>query len=266
MKRIRTLVVVIMAMLCICLMNVVTVSASSVVTERTEYQSQDLFDTSTNLENTDEFLNLLQYIDGLTYQVGSRGLGVMELQNMMINLGYLPSDGADGSYGNQTAAAVMDFQTVAGLNVTGIADLTTQFMLLMFNASFLQQRTMYIARFNNYAAIIWPGEALYIGVLDHTGDFIEGTYYFTSGDYYTGEFRENVRSGQGTAHFANGDIYIGAWENDAMNGQGTYYYGGLGSTEYYEGNMTNNAMDGEGIYYLDGQVIAGTWSDNQYIR
>ena len=63
-----------------------------------------------------------------TYTYGSRdlkkgckGADVKELQNYLLKLGYkLPKYGADGSFGNETLAAVKDFQTNEKLTVDGV--------------------------------------------------------------------------------------------------------------------------------------------------
>lgn len=56
---------------------------------------------------------------------GSKGDAVKELQQRLIDLGYL-SDKADGSYGNKTKTAVEMFQREAGIAANGIADESTQ--------------------------------------------------------------------------------------------------------------------------------------------
>lgn len=56
---------------------------------------------------------------------GSKGDTVKELQQRLIDLGYL-SDKADGSYGNKTKTAVEMFQREAGIAANGIADESTQ--------------------------------------------------------------------------------------------------------------------------------------------
>ena len=51
-----------------------------------------------------------------------------------------------------------------------------------------------------------------------------GTYTYTSGNYYIGEFRDGKFNGQGTFTYANGNKYIGEFKDDEFNGQGTYTY------------------------------------------
>ena len=56
---------------------------------------------------------------------GSSGAAVKSLQKRLIELGYL-GGGADGNFGTGTKSALMDFQSAAGLKVTGVADVDTQ--------------------------------------------------------------------------------------------------------------------------------------------
>ena len=57
-----------------------------------------------------------------TLRYGSSGSDVKKLQQALINAGYdLGSTGADGIYGNKTAAAVKAYQKANGLSVDGIA-------------------------------------------------------------------------------------------------------------------------------------------------
>lgn len=59
-----------------------------------------------------------------TYKYGSTGSGVKELQNKLAAAGY-DVGGADGIYGNKTAAAVKQYQKDHGLTVDGIAGKNT---------------------------------------------------------------------------------------------------------------------------------------------
>ena len=62
-----------------------------------------------------------------TLRKGDKGEEVRVLQNKLLALGYgLPKYGVDGSYGAETTAAVMAFQTDKGLVVDGICGPITQ--------------------------------------------------------------------------------------------------------------------------------------------
>lgn len=226
--------------------------------------SEEQSDTSKKIKEI--IIQVIQNVpDGLIYQVGSRGRGVQEFQNLLISVGFSSIGSADGKYGNKTAAAVKEFQEANRLSVTGKADLATQIMLLVRNSDFSSKGDSHIAKIQNYAISIWENKACYVGAVDASNNFIEGTYYYLTGDYYAGEYKNNLRSGKGTAHFANGDVYVGQWKDDTMNGNGTYYYGDTTSTEYYKGNMTDNKMNGKGTYYLNGKKITGKWANNRHL-
>lgn len=60
-----------------------------------------------------------------TLEVGSRGDAVRDLQQALVDQGFL-SGGVDGIFGNGTAGGVEAFQESAGLEPTGIADAETQ--------------------------------------------------------------------------------------------------------------------------------------------
>ena len=63
---------------------------------------------------------------GVTMRLGNSGAKVTQLQEKLVSLGLLNASAADGTYGQQTAAAVTAFQTQQGLSVTGVADRVTQ--------------------------------------------------------------------------------------------------------------------------------------------
>lgn len=49
-----------------------------------------------------------------------------------------------------------------------------------------------------------------------------GTYKFTSGNEYCGEWSSNVMNGFGRMVYADGSSYEGNWENNQMHGEGVY--------------------------------------------
>ena len=90
---------------------------------------------TSGLDRWDEWgaLKFVDYADAealvlkVTLQTGSKGDAVKVLQQNLLALGYtLPKYGADGSFGNETLAAVKAFQADHGLIQTGIVDEDTQ--------------------------------------------------------------------------------------------------------------------------------------------
>ena len=50
-----------------------------------------------------------------------------------------------------------------------------------------------------------------------------GTFTYSSGMKYVGEWRDDKYNGQGTATFASGEKYVGEWKDGKFNGQGTLF-------------------------------------------
>ena len=71
-------------------------------------------------------------LDASTLHNGSRGTAVKELQQALIDLGFLKGS-ADGIFGKQTYQAVCSFQAAKKLTVDGLAGKKTQYAL--YNAS-----------------------------------------------------------------------------------------------------------------------------------
>jgi hypothetical protein len=106
-----------------------------------------------------------------------------------------------------------------------------------------------------------------------------GTYTFSSGARYVGEWKNNLQSGQGKYIFAEeGGQYIGEFRDGKMNGQGIFTYGPnsqyFGQT--YTGEFKAGEFSGQGtVTYPDGNKYVGriyngikngygtfTWSPN----
>ena len=51
-----------------------------------------------------------------------------------------------------------------------------------------------------------------------------GTYTFTSGNKYVGEWKDNNRHGQGTFTWTDGEKYVGEFKDNTRHGQGTYTF------------------------------------------
>ena len=49
-----------------------------------------------------------------------------------------------------------------------------------------------------------------------------GTFTFSNGERYEGEFANGKFEGKGKYYYSNGDIYDGEWSNDKKNGIGKY--------------------------------------------
>ena len=69
----------------------------------------------------------------------------------------------------------------------------------------------------------------------------QGTYIFSDGENYVGEWKDGEENGQGTYTFSDGAKYVGEFKFGKRNGQGTYtfYDGGKYVGEFFNGKMWN---------------------------
>jgi hypothetical protein len=87
-----------------------------------------------------------------------------------------------------------------------------------------------------------------------------GTFTYTNGSKYVGEWKDNDKHGQGTSTWADGNKYVGEWKDDKRHGQGTLTYG---SGNIYVGEFKDNKRHGQGTYtWTDGEKYVGEWKDN----
>ena len=109
-------------------------------------------------------------------------------------------------------------------------------------------------------------------------------YIYENGDYYIGEWLNNLKHGKGKLYYKNGKIkyegdfikdkfdgygkyiyengeyYIGQWQKNLKHGKGTYYY--KNGKIKYEGDFIKNKLEGNGKYiYENGEYYIGEWSN-----
>ena len=88
-----------------------------------------------------------------------------------------------------------------------------------------------------------------------------GTYTFSNGDKYFGEYRQDRRHGEGTYVFSDGEKYIGEWKNGQPHGLGSYSFA---DASYYKGNWSEGLKNGHGVYTSpDGVRYVGEWKDHK---
>ena len=90
----------------------------------------------------------------------------------------------------------------------------------------------------------------------------QGTYTWSDGHKYVGEYKDDKKHGQGTFTYANGEKYVGEFKDDLSHGQGTLR---TPSGEKIVGEFKEN-RPWNGIYYdSDGSVI-GKISDGELME
>lgn len=102
-----------------------------------------------------------------------------------------------------------------------------------------------------------------------TGIFAErhnclGTFTYSDGETYVGEFKNGLKNGQGTKTRADGsNKYVGEWQSNGYGGRGTYTWE---DGRKYVGEWQNSSMEGQGtLTFTDGTVQKGFWKDNEFV-
>lgn len=77
-----------------------------------------------------------------------------------------------------------------------------------------------------------------------TGESYHAEKALPSGDFYTGQWRDNLPHGHGKYLWTDGCMYVGDWHRGKTMGKGRFSWPS-GAT--YEGDFKNGYMDGKGI-------------------
>ena len=112
---------------------------------------------------------------------------------------------------------------------------------------------------NGQGTYTWSDGEQYIGEWKDNKKNGLGTYTFADGDKYVGEWKDDKKNGQGTYTYANGRKYVGEWKDDKKDGQGTYT---SSDGDQYVGEFEDNLLNGKGILtFADGSVESGLWEN-----
>ncbi len=88
-----------------------------------------------------------------------------------------------------------------------------------------------------------------------------GTYQYSGGAKYQGDFRSGKMQGTGTLWFSNGNVYTGQWTNGQRQGKGKLT---MKNGQIFEGEFSKNKMAGAGtMRYPNGDKYVGSWADDQ---
>lgn len=87
-----------------------------------------------------------------------------------------------------------------------------------------------------------------------------GTFKFTSGAKYTGEFYNGKPHGKGMMKFSNENTYDGSWKDGTRDGFGIMT---TKNGNRYEGEFKRNVMQGKGtMRYQNGDSYTGKWEND----
>jgi len=158
------------------------------------------------------------------------------------------------------------------------------FTLTVFTINFSQAQCISGNCYTGSGAYIYPSGAKFVGQFIKGKIGNKGNLYFSNGDIYEGEWKNQYREGEGIITFANGefysgdfvkgkfegfgtlkmnngDQYAGNWQQDQMHGKGTYYYD---NGDRYVGDFVMGMIEGFGkLFYENGARYEGEWSKNK---
>ncbi|MBN1250963.1 MAG: caspase family protein [Bacteroidales bacterium] len=121
---------------------------------------------------------------------------------------------------------------------------------------------------NGYGTWAWSSGSKYTGDWLNKQKHGQGTYYYSNGDIYKGEYKYDQMEGYGTYTYGgSGTIYLGYWKNSKFHGRGTLTFGK--DTKWYGdkymGDWKEDLKDGWGTYYFaNGDKYEGQWKNNKY--
>ena len=92
----------------------------------------------------------------------------------------------------------------------------------------------------------------------------KGTFIWSNGDKYNGDWKNQKPHGLGTFKWVNGTKYIGDWEFGIQNGQGTVTWA---NGDKYIGGRKNGEADGQGTFiFANGITQSGEWKNGNLIE
>jgi len=118
------------------------------------------------------------------------------------------------------------------------------------------------------------GETKYVGEFKDGVAHGEGVFYLANGNIFIGTQKYGDYY-NGTYIFSSGDIYIGEFKENSFGGRGMYFYNSTG--EYgtqmpvntkYEGEFSDGLTPhGYGkVTYADGKVKEGLWENGKFVK
>lgn len=113
------------------------------------------------------------------------------------------------------------------------------------------------------------GTFIYTDGARYDGDFVsgkfngKGVYSWVSGERYAGDYVDGKRNGKGIFTWADGARYEGDYVDGKRTGKGIFTWP---NGNRYEGDYVDSKREGYGIlYFRDGTTQSGRWSNDKYV-
>ena len=112
--------------------------------------------------------------------------------------------------------------------------------------------------------LLWGGNAIAEECVQGNCKNGQGTYTWSDGQKYVGEFKDDKFNGQGTLTFANGNKYVGEFKDDEREGQGTFTFA---NGNKYVGEFKDDKREGQGTFtFANGKIKEGIWENDKLVR
>ena len=107
-------------------------------------------------------------------------------------------------------------------------------------------------------------DGIYQGEYNDTDSVMEGIHYNINGDYYIGQWKNNLRNGFGCYyHYKIKHKYVGEWENGQRNGFGIFNNGKTKIVSQFKNDAINGI--GKAKYDETGRKYLGDWENNKSV-
>jgi len=112
-----------------------------------------------------------------------------------------------------------------------------------------------------YGSFTFSNGDKYTGEWANSEPHGRGKMEFTNGNVYEGNFINGKKEGTGFFRWANGATYIGSFKNGLKDGKGVYTNA---NGDSYEGELKYDQPEGKGVHtYADGRIYIGEWKNNK---
>lgn len=116
---------------------------------------------------------------------------------------------------------------------------------------------------NGEGSYVWSSGTAYTGEWKNGKQHGKGKTIWSDGEWYEGSYDQGERTGWGEFHWKDKSWYRGDYLNGRMHGYGEYHYA---SGIMYTGQMRLGKFNGYGIKIkTDGSIESGFWKNDTYI-
>jgi hypothetical protein len=115
---------------------------------------------------------------------------------------------------------------------------------------------------NGYGTFVFSNGSRYVGDFADGKPHGKGIMYFKNGNKYIGNWIANFREGKGRMVFIEGHEYFGFFKQNQFSGEGVMTYA---NGDRYEGDWRNDRPNGKGKYtFLSGHYYEGMFVDGRF--